>query len=74
MHIKLTEQDEESVEYEITDILGNTYGIHDVLDEKGMIIDTLVVNMETLDEVEDSELFKQLVTLRRNFNSQKDLI
>lgn len=74
MHIELTEQDEESVEYEITDILGNTYGIHDVLDEKGMIIDTLVVNMETLDEVEDSELFKQLVTLRRNFNSQKDLI
>jgi hypothetical protein len=74
MHIELTGQNEESIEYEITDAFGNTYGIHDVLNEEGMIIDTLVVSMETLDEVEDSELFKQLVTLRRNFNSQEDLI
>lgn len=74
MHIEITGHNEESIEYEITDILGNAYGIHDVLNEKGMIIDTLVVNMETLDEVEDSELFKQLVTLRRNFNSQEDWI
>lgn len=74
MHIELTGHNEESIEYEITDAFGNTYGIHDTLNEKGMIIDTLVVNMETLDEVEDSELFKQLVTLRRNFNAQEDLI
>lgn len=74
MNIELTEQNEESIEYEITDTFGNVYGIHDVLNSKGRIIDTLVVNMETLDEVEDSELFKQLVTLRRNFNSQEDFI
>ncbi len=74
MNIELTEQNEESIEYEITDTFGNVYGIHDVLNSKGKIIDTLVVNMETLDEVEDSELFKQLVTLRRNFNSQEDFI
>ena len=74
MHIELTGQNEESIEYEITDKFGNVYGIHDVLNEKGKIIDTLVVDMETFDEVEDSELFKALVTLRRNFNAQEDLI
>ena len=74
MNIELTGYNEESIEYEITDAFGNIYGIHDVLNEKGRIVDTLVVNMETLDEVEDSELFKQLVTLRRNFNSQEDFI
>lgn len=74
MHIEMTGYNEEFLEYEITDAFGNTYGIHDNLNEKGMIVDTLVVNMETLDEVEDSELFKELVTLRRNFNTQEDLI
>lgn len=74
MNIELTGYNEESIEYEITDAFGNIYGIHDVLNEKGRIVDTLVVNMETLDEVEDSELFKTLVTLRRNFSIQEDLI
>lgn len=67
MDIKLVNHIEDGVEYEITDMNGNVYGIHDIIDKRGMIIDTIVVDMETLDEVEDSELFKKLVTLRSNY-------
>jgi len=74
MQIKMTACNDEGIEYEITDAYRNTYGILDVLNEKGMIVDTIVANMETLDEVEDSELFKALVTLRRNYSIQQDLI
>lgn len=74
MHIEKTGENLESNEYEITDTFGNAYGIHDALDEKGMIVDTLVIHMETLDEVEDSDLFKALVTLRSNFSIQENLI
>jgi hypothetical protein len=74
MNIEVVGYNEESIEYEITDIYGNVYGIYDTLDDEGMIVDTLVADMKTLDEVEDSELFKVLVTLRRNFSIQEDLI
>ena len=67
MDIKLVNYIEDGVEYEITDINGTVYGIHDILDKRGMIIDTIVIDMETLDEVEDSELFKKLVTLRSSY-------
>lgn len=68
MNIELTVYNEESVEYELTTIDGKTYGIHDYLDNKQRIKDTLVVDMDTLDEVEDSELFKQIVTARAEYN------
>lgn len=74
MNIEVVGYNEESIEYEITDVYGNVYGIYDTIDAEGMIVDTIVANMETLDEVEDSELFKALVTLRRNYSIQQDLI
>jgi hypothetical protein len=68
MNIELTTYNEEAVEYELTSIDGKTYGIHDYLDNKQRIKDTLVVDMETLDEVEDSELFKEILRTRAEYN------
>ena len=51
------------VQYECTDTDGRVYGVADTVQE-GMIIDTYVFDLQTYDEVEDSELFKRIVTAR----------
>lgn len=51
------------IQFHCTDSDGAVYGIADSI-EDGMIVDTLVIDMETYDEVEDSELFKCIVTAR----------
>ena len=54
------------IQFHCTDSDGTVYGVADTIVD-GMIVDTLVINMETCDEVEDSELFKRIVTARAVF-------
>lgn len=51
------------LQYECTDADGKVYGIADKI-IGGEIEDTIVIDMETYEEVEDSELFKRIVTAR----------
>jgi hypothetical protein len=54
------------IQYECTDIDGRVYGVADTI-IGGEIEDTLVIDMKTLDEVVNSELFKRIVTARTIF-------
>jgi hypothetical protein len=63
MKVTYTRTEDGMVQYECIDKDGRMYGVADSIQE-GMIIDTLVIDMETYDEVEDSELFKRIVTAR----------
>ena len=42
MNIEVVGYNEESIEYEITDIYGNVYGIYDTIDAEGMIVTLLL--------------------------------
>ena len=64
MNVTVTELNEEFINFECIDYDGTVYGIHDTVDDRGMIQDTLVVKMDTLDEVEDSETFKRIINAR----------
>ena len=66
MEVEYTRTEDGMIQFECTDADGNVYGIGDTI-ENGMIVDTLVIDMETYDEVEDSELFKRIVTARAVF-------
>jgi hypothetical protein len=54
------------IQFECTDTDGKVYGVADTI-IGGEIEDTMVIDMDTLDEVEDSELFKRIVTARLIF-------
>lgn len=54
------------IQYECTDTDGRVYGVADTI-IGGEIEDTLVIDMRTLDEVVNSELFKRIVTARTIF-------
>jgi len=66
MKVEYKQTEDGMIQFECTDIDGNVYGIADSI-ENGIIEDTLVIDMETFDEVEDSELFKRIVTARTIF-------
>jgi hypothetical protein len=63
MNIQFLRIEDNSIQFECTDFDGIVYGVSDTL-ENGAVLDTLVVNMETYDEIYDSELFKRIVTAR----------
>lgn len=63
MNVEFDCIEESMVQYKCTDTDGKEYGVADTIHE-GMITDTIVIDMETCDEVEDSELFKRIVTAR----------
>lgn len=63
MIVKFDRFEDGMIQYECTDHDGKKYGVADAVHE-GMILDTLVIDMQTYDEVEDSELFKRIVTAR----------
>ena len=63
MKVTYTRTEDGMVQYECIDKDGRMYGVADSIQE-GMVMDTLVIDMETYDEVEDSELFKRIVTAR----------
>jgi hypothetical protein len=66
MTVKFTRIEDGMLQYECTDADGKVYGVADTI-IGGEIEDTLVIDMDTLDEVEDSELFKRIVTARTIF-------
>jgi hypothetical protein len=66
MKVTYTRTEDQMVQYECTDTDGKIYGIGDSIQE-GMVMDTLVIDMETYDEVEDSELFKRILTARSQY-------
>ena len=55
-----------TVQYECRDDDGKMYGVADTIQE-GMVVDTLVLDMETLDEIEDSDLFKRILMARAHY-------
>jgi N-acetylglutamate synthase-like GNAT family acetyltransferase len=61
--VKFSRVEDGMVQYECIDKDGKVYGVADTIQE-GMIMETLVIDMDTYDEVEDSELFKRIVTAR----------
>ena len=63
MLVQFSRVEDNMIQYEYTGRNGKKYGVADTIHE-GMIIDTLVIDMQTYDEVEDSELFKRIVTAR----------
>ena len=63
MEVEYTLTEDGMIQFECTDADGKVYGVADTI-VNGMIDDTLVIDMETLDEIEDSELFKRIVTAR----------
>jgi hypothetical protein len=66
MEVTYTRTEDGMVQYECIDKDGRMYGVADSIQE-GMVMDTLVIDMETYDEVEDSELFKRIVTARSQY-------
>ena len=54
------------IQYECTDTDGRVYGVADTI-VGGEIEDTIVIDMESYDEIENSELFKEIVTARTIF-------
>jgi hypothetical protein len=63
MEVQYTGTEDGMIQYKCTDTDGRVYGVADTIQE-GMIMETLVIDMDTYDEVEDSELFKRIVTAR----------
>jgi len=66
MEVEYTCTEDGMLQFHCTDSDGTVYGVADTISER-LITDTLVINMETYDEVEDSELFKRIVTARAAF-------
>jgi hypothetical protein len=74
MIVEYKRVEDNMVQYECMDHDGKMYGVADTVYD-GMIVDTLVINMQTYDEVEDSELFKRIVTARSAvMNSCDDIL
>jgi len=73
MIVKFDRYEDGMIQYECTDQDGKVYGVADTVYE-GMIMDTLVIDMQTYDEVEDSELFKRIVTARSVLMNSSDHI
>ena len=63
MTVKFTRVEDGMLQYECVADNGRVYGVADTI-IGGEIEDTLVIDMETYEEVENSELFKQIVTAR----------
>ena len=63
MHIEYTRVEDNIIQYKYTDDDDRVYGVGDTI-VRGKIADTVVIDMETYDEIEDSELFKRIVTAR----------
>lgn len=63
MQIEYTRVEDNIIQYECTDDDDRVYGVGDTI-VRGKIADTIVIDMETYDEIEDSELFKRIVTAR----------
>jgi len=72
MLVQYKREEDGMIQYECMD-RWRKYGVADTIHE-GMIIDTLVIDMETYDEVEDSELFKRIVTARSVLMNSSDEI
>jgi hypothetical protein len=66
MQVKYKCVEDDIIQFECTDIDGKVYGVGDIVVDK-KIQDTIVIDMETYDEIEDSELFKRIVTARSIF-------
>jgi hypothetical protein len=76
MKIFLDEYTQTTHKYVIIDDVGKSYYILDTLEDR-LIVDTLVVHAESYDEVEDSTLFKRLLTMRSrlaHYNHIVDII
>lgn len=56
--------EEDYIGYVLTDYDGRKYGVIDHLNEKGLIEETQVIDYETSDEIEDSELWKRIINAR----------
>ena len=69
MEVRFDTIEDGMVQYRLTDSDGKEYGVADTIQE-GMIVDTLVIDMETYDEVEDSELFKKIITARALYSAE----
>jgi hypothetical protein len=63
MQIEYTQVEDNIIQYKCTDDDDRVYGVGDTI-VRGKIVDTIVIDMETYDEIEDSELFKRIVTAR----------
>lgn len=73
MNVEFTRIEDNMIQFECIDFDKTVYGIADTL-EDGAVVDTLVVHMETYDEIEDSELFKRIVTARAAYvNENTDI-
>ena len=66
MTVKFTRIEDGMLQYECTADNGRVYGVADTI-VGGEIEDTIVIDMESYDEVENSELFKKIVTARTIF-------
>jgi hypothetical protein len=74
MIVEYKRVEDNMVQYECMDHDGKMYGVADTVYD-GMIVKTLVIDMQTYDEVEDSELFKRIVTARSAvMNSCDDIL
>lgn len=73
MNVEFTRIEDNMIQFECTDFDKTVYGIADTL-EDGAVVDTLVVHLESYDEIEDSELFKRIVTARAAYiNDNTDI-
>lgn len=66
MNVEFSRMEDNTIQFECTDYDGLVYGVADIL-ENGAVIDTLVVNMETYDEIQDSELFKRIIVAKAKY-------
>ena len=66
MNVEFSRMEDNTIQFECTDYDGAVYGVADIL-ENGAIIDTLVVHMETYDEIQDSELFKRIIVAKAKY-------
>jgi hypothetical protein len=66
MNVEFTRIEDNTIQFDCADFDGTLYGVADTL-ENGAVIDTLVVHMETYDEIQDSELFKRIVCARAQY-------
>ena len=74
MNVEFERVEDCMIQFKCTDYDDTVYGVADSI-QNGMIVDTLVLNMETYDEVEDSELFKRIVTARAIYvNDNADVL
>jgi hypothetical protein len=73
MKIFIDEYTNEYHKYVAVDADGKSYYILDSI-KNFLIVDTLVVHTDTYDEVEDSELFKRLLSARAQLSYYNQLV